>query len=121
MLIFYWISAYTVLMEFREIIKKTKKVKRKYEKAAINNNEDLWNAKDYVQGFVGDVGDLSKYISLKFSKRKVKDIDNKVKHELADCLWSIIAIADELGINLEKEYKINLEYINQRLEEKTDE
>jgi NTP pyrophosphatase (non-canonical NTP hydrolase) len=108
-------------MEFKEIIKETKKIKRKYERLAINNNEDPWNAKDYIRGFVGDVGDLSKYISLKYSKRKIKDIDNKIKHELADCMWSIIAIADEVGINLEREYKINLEYIDQRLKENTNE
>ena len=108
-------------MEFREIIRETKKIKRKYERLAINKNEDLWDAKDYVQGFAGDVGDLAKYISLKFSKRKTKDIDNKIKHELADCMWSIIAIADELGINLEREYKINLEYVAQRLREKNNE
>lgn len=50
---------------------------------------------------VGDVGDLSKLIMAKNNQRNIPDLDAKLAHELADCLWSTIALADELNIDLE--------------------
>ena len=39
-----------------------------------------------------------------FRKNRTDDLDQKTKRELCECLWSVLIIADELGINLENDF-----------------
>jgi hypothetical protein len=91
-------------MEFKDISTKAVEIKKKY----VTQNKKLgrkpWRTTDYYQGFVGDVGDLGKLIMAKNNLRHYKDGGKKLAHELSDCLWSVLVLADELGIDLEKEF-----------------
>jgi len=80
-----------------------------------------WTAQDYALGFVGDVGDLSKLVMAKRGLRRgPEDIDAALAHELSDCLWSVMVIADELGIDLEAAFVRTMAELQQRIEhEKT--
>ncbi len=91
-------------MEFKELTKRAREVKKSYIKLNKIQGNKPWSMAEYTQGLVGDVGDLTKLVMAKSGYRKYDDVDKKLAHELADCLWSIIIIADELGINLEKEF-----------------
>ncbi len=91
-------------MEFQNILHKALEIKKKYALQNKKLGRKKWNTTDYYQGFVGDVGDLGKLIMAKNNLRHYKNQDKKLAHELADCLWSILIISDELGINLEKEF-----------------
>lgn len=44
-------------------------------------------------GFVGDVGDLAQLVQGKAGVRSIKDLDTKLSHELADCLWAVLTLA----------------------------
>lgn len=55
-------------------------------------------------GFVGDVGDLAKLVQGKAGVRPTPDLDEKLAHELADCLWCVLTLADEYGIDLESAF-----------------
>src|SRR3989344_3578361 len=91
-------------MEFKDLIKKANKIKKKY---AIQNKKlgrKKWRVADYYQGFVGDVGDLGKLIMAKNNLRHYKNQNKKLAHALSDCLWSILVLADGLKIDLEKEF-----------------
>ena len=57
---------------------------------------------DIMSGFVVDVGDLMRLVMAKEGLRKVDDMDEKLEHELCDCLWSILVLADRFGIKLEE-------------------
>ena len=98
-------------MEFKKLIKKAKEIKGIYKSL----NRKQWNVAEYTQGLVGDMGDLMKLVMAKDGFREIKNIDEKLKHELSDCLWSILIIADELGINLEKEFMKNMDKLKNRL------
>lgn len=100
-------------MELKELIKKAKEIKERY--ASLNKKQ--WGVAEYTQGFVGDVGDLMKLIMTKEGFREIENIDEKLKHELSDCLWSILIIADELGIDLETEFMKNMDKLKKRLGE----
>lgn len=78
--------------------------------AAKNQKDDhkVWTTEQYMSGFVGDVGDLQKLIMAKIGYRHYDDIDTKIEHELADCLWSLLVIAASLNINLEAVYQKNM-------------
>jgi NTP pyrophosphatase (non-canonical NTP hydrolase) len=60
-----------------------------------------WTAEEIMLGFVGDVGDLAKLVQGKAGVRPTPDLDEKVAHELADCLWCVFTLADEYGVDLE--------------------
>jgi len=37
-------------------------------------------------------------------RRAIPEAESKLAHELADCLWSVIVLADGHGIDLEKAF-----------------
>jgi len=46
-----------------------------------------WGIREIMDGFVGDVGDLMKLIMAQQGLRQIDGRDEKLAHELADCLW----------------------------------
>lgn len=63
-----------------------------------------WTAEEIMLGFVGDVGDLAKLVQGKAGVRPTPALDEKVAHELADCLWCVLTLADEYGVDLEASF-----------------
>ena len=102
-------------MNFITIIRRAKKIQAEYKKYNLKKNQKPWTVAEYTQGFVGDVGDLSKLIMAKNRYRHINDVDSKIAHELADCLWSIIIISSELGIDLEKEFASTMNEIESKI------
>lgn len=103
-------------MEFQEFIKKANEIKHLYESLNKAKGQKRWSVAEYMQGFVGDTGNLMKLIMAKNNLRThtYKDVDRKITHELVDCLWSILVIAEELGVDLENEYFKNLEAVKKK-------
>lgn len=66
---------------------------------------DLLHSGEIGLGFVGDVGDLAKFLQADAGIRDIPDHRSKLGHELADCMWSIIVLADKSGVDLESEFK----------------
>jgi NTP pyrophosphatase (non-canonical NTP hydrolase) len=56
---------------------------------------------------MGDVGDLAKLIQADAGIRHIDDHRAKLGHELSDCLWSILVLANKCGIDLEAEFVRN--------------
>ena len=71
---------------------------------------------ELVLGFVGDVGDLATLTQSKAGVRPHADLDPALGHELADCLWSLIAIADVFDIDLEKAFVDTMDDLSDRLD-----
>lgn len=102
-------------MEILESLERVKKIKQAYNVLNRVEGYKTWSANEYLQAFQGDVGDLAKLILARrgyaFSQ---KDVDTKLARELADCLWSILVLADELDVDIEYELQRTLS----RLEDK---
>ena len=94
------------------------KVKESYAQLKQKNNDPQWTSMDYTASFVGDVGDLIKLVMAKNNLRYIEDLDHKLEHELSDCLWSILIIAKEFNIDLEKVFVNNIEQLNNKLQDK---
>ncbi|HVU17169.1 MAG TPA: hypothetical protein VHD32_09590 [Candidatus Didemnitutus sp.] len=77
---------------------------REFAATARRTGRKPWTREEIAQGFVVDVGDLMRLVMAKAGRREVKDVDRKLGHELADCLWSILVLADAYGVDLEKEF-----------------
>lgn len=59
-----------------------------------------WTPEEIALGLVGDVGDLAKLVQGKAGVRAIDDLDAKLAHELADCLWAILTLADGYGVDM---------------------
>jgi len=92
-------------------------VSNHYDELNKKDGHKIWGVSERMAGFVGDVGDLSKLIMAKEGIRRAPDdLDAKLAHEVADCLWSIIVIADQLNINLEEEFVKVMDELQARIE-----
>ncbi len=74
-----------------------------------------WTREEVMQGFVGDVGDLMKLVMAKTGARPIPDADRNLAHELSDCLWSVLVLAQLYGVDLEKEFPHTMDEIATKL------
>lgn len=104
-------------MEFQTIIDRAMHIRRLYEQKEIQLYGSPWTSEEIALGFVGDVGDLAKLISAENGKRTIANSHDKLEHELADCLWSVIVIAAIHGIDLERSFFDTMNRLEQHLVE----
>lgn len=102
-------------MEFEEIINRAVEVRAKYDKLNAKRGVS-WNEQNLMSGFVGDVGDLSKIIMAKHGLRTMDNVDEKLTHELSDCLWSVLVLADKYDIDLAAEFMRAMDGLDRRID-----
>jgi len=91
-------------MELSELTERARRLRQRFAERELAQNGRPWTREELMQGFVGDVGDLMKLVMAKNGSRSVADVDRKLAHELSDCLWSVLVLADAYDIDLEKEF-----------------
>ena len=102
-------------MEFKEIQKIALEVRDEYAKLNERKGERKWGALEHTQGLAADVGDLNRLVMAKSGLRCGEDLDEKLLHQISDCLWSVMVVADELGINLETEFVRQMKILEERV------
>ncbi len=106
-------------MEYKDLENTAIRVKDAYDQLNVKKGERKWSYLEYVQGLVGDIGDLMKVLMAKSNLREYKgELDKDIKHEISDCLWSLIIIARELEIDLPKEFNSQMSDLSERVEAK---
>lgn len=94
-------------MNFADLQSSALRLNELYEQLEIKRYGRVWSTQELALGFVGDVGDLAKLIQANAGVRDIDDCKAKLGHELSDCLWSILVLANKCGIDLEAEYARN--------------
>jgi NTP pyrophosphatase (non-canonical NTP hydrolase) len=108
-------------MIYEELFAKAVKIRVKYDELNQRKRDGLkWNEQDLMAGFVGDVGDLSKIIMAKHGLRDMEDVDAKLAHELSDCLWSVLVLADKYKIDLANEFIKTMAELDKRIDSQLD-
>ena len=102
-------------MEFQCLIQRAIEIRESYAKFEKENYGQEWTISECALGFVGDVGDLMKLIMAHEGVRKIPDLDRKLAHEFADCLWSIIVLAQKCGVNLEESFLKTMDELETKL------
>lgn len=106
-------------MKLRDLEDSALQLNELYEKLETKRYGRIWTTQELALGFMGDVGDLAKLIQANAGIRDIEDYKAKLGHELSDCLWSIIILADKCGIDLEAEFVRNtrelVEYVSGEL------
>ncbi|HVX57882.1 MAG TPA: hypothetical protein VHA37_09220 [Candidatus Saccharimonadales bacterium] len=107
-------------MNFSDLEKAALELNALYEQLEARRYGRAWTTEELMLGFVGDIGDLAKLIQADAGVRKIDDCKAKLGHELSDCLWSIMVLANKCGIDLEAEYARNtrelIEYVSSELD-----
>lgn len=96
-------------MEFAELNQRALSIRKLIQRFEEESYGSSWSNTDLALGFVGDVGDLVKLVQAQNGRRNLPDAEAKLAHELADCLWSILVLADGHGINLEQAFLKTME------------
>jgi NTP pyrophosphatase (non-canonical NTP hydrolase) len=90
-------------------------VRRKYAELEHARYGRSWNVEEVMLGFVGDVGDLAKLVQAASGVREMPPTQPGLAHELADCLWSVLVLAELTGVNLEGAFLQTMDGLEQRL------
>ncbi len=88
-------------MEFSDLVQRALSIRKLYCEFEQQNYGSSWTNEELALGFVGDVGDLVKLVMAQSGRRMIPEAESKLAHELADCLWSIIVLADGHDVDLE--------------------
>lgn len=103
------------MSDLKELMEQAEVIRLQYQELNAKQGKTTWGVRDYAMGFAGDFGDLQKLIMAKENLRDIEDVDAKLAHELADCLWSILVIANYYGLDLEKEFLRTMSHIADRI------
>jgi NTP pyrophosphatase (non-canonical NTP hydrolase) len=103
-------------MDIVALTEKAMSLRERFGENARRNGQREWSREEVMQGFVGDVGDLMKLVMAKSGARDISGLDQKLGHELADCLWSVLVLAKLYQVDLEKEYLLMLDSVAAKLE-----
>jgi len=102
-------------MEFKNLAKRAAEIRTLYQELECSKYGRSWTDEEIALGFVGDVGDLVKLVQAKNGVREIADIDGRLTHELADCLWSLFALANAYEIDLEQAFLRTMDELEQYL------
>jgi NTP pyrophosphatase (non-canonical NTP hydrolase) len=102
-------------MEFGEMVGKARLVREKYAAVEARRYARSWSREELMLGFVGDVGDLAKLVQGKEGVRARDDLDAALAHELADCLWSVMVLADAYEVDLESAFLQTMDALSKQL------
>jgi NTP pyrophosphatase (non-canonical NTP hydrolase) len=91
-------------MDFQSIIDRGLEIRKLYEEKEKQLYGSAWTSEEIALGFVGDVGDLAKLVIAENGKRNIENSKQKLEHELADCLWSLVVLAHAHQVDLESSF-----------------
>lgn len=94
--------------------RRAKEIADRYAELNKRQGHNAWGPKERMMGFVTDIGELNELVMAKEGMRHINDTDAKLAHELSDCLWSILVIADQYNVDLEKEFLRTMDELEQR-------
>jgi NTP pyrophosphatase (non-canonical NTP hydrolase) len=102
-------------MEFSAMIQRALTVRSKFADYEVRNYGREWTTEELALGLVKDIGDLAMLVQASEGVRQINDLDKALGHELSDCLWSVIALADKLGIDLETTFTQTMDELDRAL------
>ena len=91
-------------MQFQRLVDRAIAIRRLYEEKERQLYGTSWTKEEIALGFVGDVGDLAKLVMAENGRRNIPNSLEKLEHELADCLWSVVVLAHLYDVDLERSF-----------------
>lgn len=107
-------------MEIDSMAEQARSVRRRFVDFEQRRYGRSWTAEEVMLGFVGDVGDLAKLVQGKAGVRLTDDLETKLAHELADCLWAVLTLADIYAVDLEAAFGSTMTELHHWLDQAED-
>lgn len=104
-------------MDIKELSKRAIEVRQKYSELETLKMGKGWTNLNLMEGFVGDIGDLMKLVMAKEGVREIENVDEKLAHELADCLWSVLVLSEKYGVDIEQVFLKTMNDLDKRISE----
>ncbi len=104
-------------MTFQELRTRALEIRTSYEAYEKKKFGKSWTREQVAEGFIGDVGDLMKLVLAKSGVRDIESADEKLSHELADCLWSILVLSNKYDVDLEGAFMKTMNELETKLGE----
>jgi NTP pyrophosphatase (non-canonical NTP hydrolase) len=98
-----------------ELSERAMAVRRRYAALELQRYGRPWSVEEVALGFAGDVGDLAKLVLAEAGVRGIPDHREKLGHELADCLWSILVLARLCDIDLARAFAATMDQLEARI------
>lgn len=102
-------------MQFQELMARAATIRTQYAALEKQRYGRAWTEEEVMLGFLGDVGDLAKLVQAKAGVRAIPELETKLAHELADCLWSVFVLAHHYQVNLEQAFLQTMDEIEQSI------
>lgn len=102
-------------MALDELMKRAIEVREQYANLEQSRHGRAWTREEIALGFVGDVGDLMKLVMASEGIRNITDTQEKLAHELSDCLWSILVLSHIYSVDLERAYLQTMDELEQHI------
>jgi len=96
-------------------IQRAARVREAYAELERRNYGRAWTNQEVVLGLVGDVGDLAKLVMAMEGMHSIPDARQKLAHELADCLWSILVLSHLYDIDLEAAFHQTMDQLEEHI------
>ena len=103
------------MSDIKALQSRAQEIAAKYAELNERSGRPVWGPKDRAMGFVTDVGELLELIAAKEGMRPGDDVDAKLEHELADCLWSVLVLAQHYGVDLEAAFTKTMTQLEARI------
>ena len=102
--------------EIKDLQKRAVEIRKYYEEFEKRNWGSKWSNIEIAMGMIGDASDAAKLVAMKEGRRpiKVDDVDEALKHELSDVMWSVFVIANNYDIDLEREFLLAMDGLEER-------
>lgn len=105
-------------MDITEATAKANRLADLFDELNEANGQRAWSGLDIALGFVGDVGDLVRQVQVAENVRTYPGGREALEHELADCLWSVLMLADRYGVDLEAAFDRTVSQLEARVSAK---
>ena len=110
-------SANLAVVEFEALIQRALAVRGEFAGFEVRNYGREWTTEELTLGLMKDVGDLAALVQASEGVRQAEgaDVGKAIGHELSDCLWSVIVLADRLGVDLEAAFTQTMDDLGSQL------
>ncbi|EKD23524.1 MAG: hypothetical protein ACD_81C00224G0001 [uncultured bacterium] len=104
-------------MDLQKLSEEALRIKNLYSEYENKKFGRKWGKEELFIGLVSDIGDLSRLVLAKEGVMQINDLEEKIGHEISDCLWGIIVLAKEYDIDIEKVFLKNMKELEQRMQD----
>ena len=88
-------------MDLRDAVAEAVRIRAKFATYEQLEYGREWSLSDLVAGLATDVGDLARLVAAKQGLRSApEDLDAALAHEVADCLWAVLVIGAQVGVDV---------------------